>query len=371
MHSTPVPLSHPIWILAILAMLAPELTGCDPFDTRFAEIEPARMYEASEIEVDDEPRAHLEVLTWNIKFGGGRVDFFFDCHGDRVLMEPEEVEEHMARIAAAIRALDPDVVLLQEVDVESKRAAYLDQVRYLLEHTALNYGAYASQWKADYVPSDGIGPVDSGNVILSRYPQRQAERLALPLIESQDGLTRYFYLRRNILRSQLIVPGRDEPIYVVNTHTSAFAQDGTKKDQIDAFKAELDELAGRGEIFIAGGDLNTLPPGASQQQGFADFVCEEEDFQADDFTREATWLEPLYQDYTAAITLERYQANEASHFTHSVDPGVFWNRKLDYLFTNASFVSGTTTTHQDRGSGGVETMPLSDHAPVSGQLALP
>ena len=28
-------------------------------------------------------------MNYNVKFGGGRIDFFFDCFGDRVLMSKE------------------------------------------------------------------------------------------------------------------------------------------------------------------------------------------------------------------------------------------------------------------------------------------
>jgi endonuclease/exonuclease/phosphatase family metal-dependent hydrolase len=43
----------------------------------------------------------------------------------------------------------------------------------------------------------------------------------------------------------------------------------------------------------------------------------------------------------------------------------FWNRKLDYLFTNGRFRVDSAVTHQDTASGGLATMPLSDHAPIS------
>ena len=70
-------------------------------------------------------------------------------------------------------------------------------------------------------------------------------------------------------------------------------------------------------------------------------------------------------------SLADYQADNASHHTHTTDGRGFWNRKLDYLFTNGRWLACSGTTHQDEASGGMATMPLSDHAPVSARLEWP
>src|SRR5690606_28572199 len=211
---------------ALAALLS--LAACDPFDTRFDDVEDARSYRAARL---TEPRAvpgdTLRVMTWNVKFGGGRVDFFYDCHGDAVLMDEATVYEHLDALAAKIRQVDPDVLMLQEVDVESKRSGYVDQLQVLLDQTRLNFAVYASQWKADFVPSDGLGRMDDGTAILSRWPLRDARRIALPQRTDQSGVERYFYLKRAILRARLDLPG-DDDVYVVNTHLEAFSADDTK-----------------------------------------------------------------------------------------------------------------------------------------------
>lgn len=350
------------WLIAMTALAVP--IACDPFNTQFDDSEGAVSYEAEAIR-SVEFRSRLAVMTYNVKFGGGRIDFFFDCHGDEVLMSEEEVVTHLQGLAALIRAADPDVLFLQEVDVLSKRAAYVDQVQWLLDETDLNYGVYASQWKADYVPSDGIGAVDSGNAILSKWPLKDAVRLALPLRSDQGGLERYFYLKRNILVADLDV---DVPLRLVATHSAAYSTDGTKAEQIRLFEKQLDEAPG---LVIGAGDLNTLPPGTVKQHDFPDSVCTDEDFIADDYRDEADLLASLYAKYETAIPLGEYQADNAAHFTHTTDGSGFWNRKLDYVFTNANVVAGTGITHQDASTLGLETMPLSDHAPITVELELP
>jgi endonuclease/exonuclease/phosphatase family metal-dependent hydrolase len=99
-------------------------------------------------------------------------------------------------------------------------------------------------------------------------------------------------------------------------------------------------------------------------------VCTNEDFIADDYTEEETWLEPLYAEYESEIPLDEYQANNAPYFSHTTDKNGFWNRKLDYFFTNAPVVPGSGLVHQDEARGGTATMPLSDHAPVTVEIEI-
>ena len=358
--STSSPIFSTLTVAIVVALM---LTGCDPFDAKFEPTEDATLYAAKE---KSEPRREVDsltVMTWNVKFGGGRIDFFFDCYGDRVIMERSEVIENLEGLAAKIREVDPDIVLLQEVDVDSKRAAFVDQLQWLLDHTELDHGAYASQWRASWIPRHGLGKVDSGNAIMSRWPLADATRIALPLIGEQDFITQYFYLKRNILKARVEVPGW-EPLWLLNVHTAAFAKDGTKARQIERFKQELDAIDRRGETFIAGGDLNTIPPGSERTHSFPDSKCEGE-YEADDYREELGILQPFYDDYKAAIPLEAYQKDNAPYHTHTTDKDGFWNRKLDYLFTNASFVDGESLTHQDEPSGGSDTMSVSDHAPIT------
>lgn len=345
------------------------LAGCDFFHTQFEDVEEARLYEAREKHAVPTEARSLVVMNWNIKFAGGRIDFFFDCYDERVLMSREEVYRHLEGLAEKINQVDPDLLLLQEIDILSKRTAYVDMVQWLLDHTELNYGAYASQWKADFIPSDGLGRIDDGIAILSRWPIQEAERIALPQRSGQGALTRYFYLKRALLRAHLPLPERQD-FYVLTTHFEAFTQDDTKERQLTVLMEELRRLDQAGALFVMGGDLNMIPPGSVQVQDFPDSVCEEEEFQADDYSEEVGWIDPLYAAYRPAILLADYQANNALYFTHTTDKNGFWNRKLDYLFTNGSWLPGSGLTHQDVTSGGMETMPLSDHAPITATLEI-
>jgi endonuclease/exonuclease/phosphatase family metal-dependent hydrolase len=180
---------------------------------------------------------------------------------------------------------------------------------------------------------------------------------------------RYFWLRRNILTADVLVPGFG-PLAVANTHTAAFANDGTKKEQLEIFKEKLDEIDADGRTLVAGGDLNTLPPGSEKTEDFPDQVCEGNDFEAgEEKAEEVEWMKPLMNNYRAAIPTDTFAENNEPYFTFTSDKDGFWNRKLDYLFTNAQFEDALV--HQSVQRGGLATMPLSDHAPITVELVLP
>ncbi|MBL4655915.1 MAG: endonuclease/exonuclease/phosphatase family protein [Bacteroidia bacterium] len=343
--------------------------ACDPFDTQFDEDEVnVSYYEASSMQKHSQSDTLL-VMTWNIKFGGARIEFFFDCFGDRSLVTEEEIIENLQNIADQIEKVKPDILLIQEIDMLSKRTAYIDQIQWVLDNTDFNYGVYASGWKADYVASDGIGRINSGNAIFSKWELKNAERVALPLRTDQAGYVKYFYLKRCIIKATCNINSKE--IHFLNIHASAWDTDSTRKKQINIFKDELDLVNSDNKTFIAGGDLNTAPPGSVQLTGFDDQQnCDDEDYLQDDYTHQTHWVQGLFDDYKPAIPLSMFQSNNDPYFTFTSDKDGFWNRKIDYLFTNGSLVDSSGTTYQDTNNGGIETMPLSDHAPVSFKVVI-
>jgi len=345
------------------------LIACDAttFRANFDDIEPAVLYEAAELTEMPNEIDQLLILNHNIKYGGGRLVFFWECDGDRFNMTAEEVEQHLDALVGFINQVQPDILLLQEVDRLSLRSAYIDQVQYILDRTHLNYGAYASQHRADFLPSDGMGKLDFGNATLSRWPIREAQRHALPLIDSHPGYYRYFYLKRHILDAVVELPGV-ERFHVVNTHLEAFSSDGTKKEQIDQLHAHFSRL-GEDAFWVGGGDLNSLPPGSLTLKGFAD-DCEsgEQRFAGDDYNDEEDWIANYFTDFESVMPLDDYQADNSKWFSYSGDANTGWTRTLDYLFSNIPWVAEEGMVMQSTEQGGFETIHLSDHAPVRGVL---
>ena len=350
------------------------ILGCDPFVTEFEDLSDAVMYEANSKSNATYDSGNVKVVTWNIRFGIARFPFFGDSCGDDVILDDATIEENMAAIADSLNAMDADIVLLQEVDVSSKRTGYMDQVQYLLDNTNLNYGCYASMWKADFIPSDGIGRIDAGNAILSKYKLTDAERIQLRLRTDQDDLTQYFYLRRNIVKAKIPALAQgSKDFYAVDIHATAFATDDTKQQHIDKYVETLAEIQSSGDYFVTGGDLNSVPPGSVTDFCLSD-MCDGDDYhtdQAEEYHKEGSYfenfegepdiLDTLYQAYDAAIGSD--DANLPIHLTHGPSTSyemndIKYDRKLDYLFTNGIWENASSKTHQ-------AAWELSDHLPVS------
>lgn len=338
----------------------------------------------------------LKVMAWNVKYGACRVDFWFDFWGDRVQLSTTEVNDCLAKIAALVNEYDPDILMTEEIEVDSKRSAYVDMVRYLLEHTNLRYAAYVETWNSRYIPNEGLGRMNLGNAIFSRYPITKAERIKQVDRTDQDTLTATFYIHRAVGRAELDVGGgRTAVVYVV--HTEAYDQDGTKQKQIqqiyELVKAETNP-------FVLGGDFNELPPvcdekadagtpescdGKLRLSGFLDERASSKGTAYEQPPYTPSVMKKFYDDFNPYITLARYgvgEDNQRPYFTHSVlgpdsvnDDGVpgFWNRTLDYLFIRQGETWTDTDVLQVPGRLGITGDPLrlSDHAPVVGTWGLP
>jgi endonuclease/exonuclease/phosphatase family metal-dependent hydrolase len=352
------------------------LLGCEPLWTTWDQREP--------VAVQVEPGATapaatsaLKVMAWNIKYAGGRIDFWFDLWGDRVQMTRAEVDTNMAGIIGLINEVDPDVLMTEEIEVNSRRSAYVNMVHEILTRTPLAYAAYVPTWRARYIPSEGLGRMDLGNAIFSRYPIVSAERFPQSDRTDQDPATSAFYIHRAVGRA--VIDTGMTKVAVLVVHTEAYDTDGTKSRQL----REIEQLlAGEPLPFVIGGDFNAIPPGSVHNVAFND---EHPDSKGTEFEQPPYLLEdmlPFYDHYRAAITLERYGTtleSQRRHFSHSVigrdkigsqgEPG-FWNRTLDYLFVSppSSWQDGSTDTLQEPGRLGIRSDPmlLSDHCPVTG-----
>jgi endonuclease/exonuclease/phosphatase family metal-dependent hydrolase len=291
----------------------------------------------------------------------------------------------MAGLYQLINEVKPDVLMAEEIELNSKRSAYHDMIRGVLENTDLNYAAYFETWDSRYVASEGVGRIHLGNAIFSRYPITRAERIRQQDRTDQDALTKTFYIKRAIGRAEIAVRS-DRTVAAWVVHAEAYDNDGTKQAQIQ----QIHQLVKAEKLpFVLGGDFNELPPTAVRKEGFLDerstALCSS-DFRQPPYTPQV--MQPFYDDFSPAIELARYGTDEvaqARYYTHSVlgpdekndqgQPGD-WNRTLDYLWVRKAdaWLTGTTDVLQRKGqtigtTGQVlvtDPLRLSDHAPVYG-----
>ena len=338
----------------------------------------------------------LKVMAWNIKYGACRIDFWFDFWGDRTQMSSTEVNECLTGVAGLIEEYQPDILITEEIEVNSRRSAYVDMVQFILDRTRLRFAAYGQTWDTRYTPSEGVGRIDLGNAIFSRYPIRKAERIRQVDRTDQSLLTKTFYIHRAVTRVELDL-GSAGIVAAYALHTEAYDFDGTKQKQIDQIYA----LAQAETMpFVMGGDFNELPPicderadagtvdsceGKLKLTGFPDERASSKGTSFEQPPYTPSVMKKFFDDFNPSITLARYSADplvQQRYFTHTVlgpdsrnDEGVAgnWNRTLDYLFVRKGEAWEATDVIQGPGRLGVsaDALRLSDHAPTAGTWVLP
>lgn len=165
-------------------------------------------------------RDTLRVLSWNIHHGEG-TDGEFD----------------LVRIAERIRALDVDLVALQEVDRTTGRSRWRDQALEIASLSGMHH---------IYGPAMRYDRGEYGEAILSRWPISHARTIQMPKIEGSEP--------RALLVAEIETPiaGR---VRFASTH---LAHD-SGHDRLEQARIILNELNDGSLPTIVAGDLNAEP----------------------------------------------------------------------------------------------------------------
>ncbi|MGM0453974.1 MAG: endonuclease/exonuclease/phosphatase family protein [Thermodesulfobacteriota bacterium] len=350
-----------IYIILALVVIAAALLGLIWFSTFHP---PAKKTEP--VRCDDQapvltPGQTIKVLSWNVQFMAGKGYHFFYEGGTDTRPEPGDIAKTLDAVAEVIRDEDPDIVLLQEVDVNARRTDYMNQVKKLARRLPDAYRCRASSyyWKADFVPHPKImGSVGMKLVTFSKYRIDSAMRHQLPLIP-ESTLRQQFNLKRAVLVTRLPVTDNGD-FAVLNTHLSAFAQ-GTNAlaRQVDVVKSLMDRFSANAIPWIAGGDFNLLPPGKAYQR-----LSQEQKYRYQPESR----LKPIFEDYQAVPGLEDISGkNRRQWYTHFPnDPAIKTpNKTIDYIFYADTVAVGPHYVRRR------DTAGISDHLPVVAEFVLP
>ena len=126
----------------------------------------------------------LTLVSWNVGYGalGDNADFFMDGGTSVYTADKARLGSNLEGIRDRLIALNPDLIILQEVDINSSRSYGTDERMLLKEAMPGAYDAFAYNYKALYVPYPvpPLGHVESGLYTLSRSEARTVERISLP-----------------------------------------------------------------------------------------------------------------------------------------------------------------------------------------------
>ncbi len=202
----------------------------------------------------------LTVLSWNIGYAGlgAGEDFFMDGGTQKKSADEATVEKYLNGISDTLDTLSPDLIMLQEVDVDSARTYRIDESTYVIRGS----GVHALNYSCPYVPIPWppIGRVNSGLYTTTEYEIASAERIALPCPFSWPVSTAN--LKRCLLVSYLPIEGSDKQLVLVNLHLEAYDDGEGKIAQTKQLREFIEAEYAKGNYVIAGGDFNQVFPGS-------------------------------------------------------------------------------------------------------------
>jgi endonuclease/exonuclease/phosphatase family metal-dependent hydrolase len=214
----------------------------------------------------------LRLLTWNIGFAGGLNGLTGDI-GTKA-----DVCSRLSKIAEVLTDANADVVCLQEVDRCSKRSFYINQIAYLSEKAGYPYKAFVQTWRSPWIPypmtwrlDKHFGPMDAGQVILSRYPITWHAYVTHPKPDSRSGLFKYFYLDR-VSQFAAIEMTSDKTLFLGHLHLEAFdslarqMQANTLLEILKPWRETLNPM-------VICGDFNAIQQSPGSVFSFPDEPC--------------------------------------------------------------------------------------------------
>jgi endonuclease/exonuclease/phosphatase family metal-dependent hydrolase len=214
----------------------------------------------------------LTFTIWNIGYGGlgAEADFFFDDEGmlrsgNSMIYPPRELtEKYTAGIAQSVQTTRSDFFMLQEVDVNSKRSHFINQLGQIKNNLPKYSAFFAPNYNLPSVtiplfePWHFYGKVYSGVATFGKYQPVEATRYQLP--GSFAWPTRILQLDRCILLQKYKLKNGKQ-LVLLNVHNSAHDKDGSlKRQERDFIKDLIVKEYEKGNYVIAGGDWNECPP---------------------------------------------------------------------------------------------------------------
>ena len=234
-----------------------------------------RIADNVEVEIDNNPTATLKAgttykaATYNIGFGAYTPDYtFFMDEGVKedgtktvgehaTAVSRESVEACTQGAIDVLQGLDPDFILLQEVDTDSTRSYQVNQKAALEKAFSALSSAFAVNFHSGYLAypiGDPHGTVNAGLLTMGDAHVDSAERLSYPIDEAFP--TKFFDLDRCFMVERLPVEGGKE-LVLVNSHMSAYDEGGLiRAQQFALLTGILEKEAAEGDYVIVGGDWN-------------------------------------------------------------------------------------------------------------------
>lgn len=199
------------------------------------------------------PTDELTVVSFNIGYLSGLTN------NQAVERTQALYDENLAIAVAALQPLNPDILALQEIDLDSKRSFRVDQVEELGNALSYPQRAIAINWDKRYVPFPSLSPaahfgeILSGQAVLSRFPITRHERFVLDKVATNPFFYNDLYLDRLAQVTEIELGERS--LIVINLHLEAFDRP-TRQTQTEFVLALAEQYAEQHPVLLLG-DFNS------------------------------------------------------------------------------------------------------------------
>ena len=208
-------------------------------------------------------------VTYNIGFGAYTPDYTFFMDEGIMADGTETVGEHSVAVSkesviactegaiGQVKVINPDFILLQEVDTDSTRSYQVNQKEAFEQAFPNDASAFAVNFHSAFLAypfGEMHGIVNAGLLDLSDVYVESAERRSYPVDESFP--TKFFDLDRCFMVEHIPVDNGHE-LVLINSHMSAYDEGGLiRAQQLELLCSVLEKETGEGDYVIVGGDWN-------------------------------------------------------------------------------------------------------------------
>ncbi|MEM0981016.1 MAG: endonuclease/exonuclease/phosphatase family protein [Cyanobacteria bacterium P01_H01_bin.58] len=200
-----------------------------------------------------ESQEEITVVSYNIGYLSGLTN------NQAITRTQQLYDDNLATAIAALQEVQPDILALQEVDIDSQRSFEINQVEAIGQTLSYPQQAIAINWDKRYVPfpfwppAAHFGSIVSGQAVLSRFPITAHERRVLEKVASNPFYYNALYLDRLAQVAELTVGERT--LIVINIHLEAF--DNATRSNQTTFVRQLAETYAQDHPVLLLGDFNS------------------------------------------------------------------------------------------------------------------
>lgn len=335
-------------LLAAVVLLFAWLTITEYRPDPVTELDVVSSEEGSLIPSDRE----LSIMSWNIGYAGlgEDSDFFMDGGTGVQSADKEQVLEYLGGVEDVLDDMWPDLIMLQEVDVDSTRTYHIDESAML----ARSQRVHALNYSCGFVPYPlpPIGSVHSGLFTTTDYKIDSAERISLSSPFKWPVSTAN--LKRCLLVSYLPISGTNSKLVIVNLHLEAYDDGEGKIAQTKQLREFIQSEYEKGNYVIAGGDFNQIFPNGLEKYPNTHKDLWEPGTISEDIMPEGWTLAYDLETPSCRLLNQPYDPSDTENTQHYVIDGFI-------LSPNVELVSVNTLD---------EGFTYSDHNPVKLQVKL-